>query len=78
MKFRAVKRCIRDDINKDFLVELVMIFSYRVGKCKAIPVQAVETLRAARGGGPHLFRHSAHRWRRPLSTPRKIPGTHFC
>jgi hypothetical protein len=24
MKFRAVKRCIRDDINKDFLVELVM------------------------------------------------------
>jgi hypothetical protein len=24
MKFIAVKRCIRKDINKDFLVELVM------------------------------------------------------
>jgi hypothetical protein len=50
-----------------------------------ILIQAVEALRVARGWGSHIFRHSAHRWgkvvsptRRPLFTPRKIPGTKFC
>jgi hypothetical protein len=32
-------------------------------KGKVIPVQAVEALRVARGGGSHIFRYSVHRWR---------------
>jgi hypothetical protein len=35
----------------------------KLKKGKVIPIQAVETLRVARGWGSHIFRHSAHSWR---------------
>jgi hypothetical protein len=38
-----------------------MTWAIKVGK--ALPVQAVEALRIARGWGSHIFRYSAHRWR---------------
>jgi hypothetical protein len=38
------------------------------GKDKAIPIQAMEALRVARGWGFHIFRHSAHRWRQGCQT----------
>jgi hypothetical protein len=33
-------------------------------KGRAIPVQAVESLRVVGGRGSHILRHSAHRWRK--------------
>jgi hypothetical protein len=53
-----------------------------VKKGKVIPVQAVEALRFARVWGSHIFRFidgvkDVSPTRRPLFTPKKLPGTHF-
>jgi hypothetical protein len=57
----------------------------RSAKGKAIPVQAVVTLKFARGWGSHNLDirltdggKVVSLTRRPHFTPRKIPGTHFC
>jgi hypothetical protein len=46
-------------------------------KGKAISIQAVEVLRAVRGWGSHVFRHSAYRWRQgyqPYAPAAFTPG----
>jgi hypothetical protein len=55
------------------------------GKGKAIPVQAVEAFRAARVEAPTFSDIQltvgckiVSPMHRPLFTPTKIPGTHFC
>jgi hypothetical protein len=57
----------------------------KVRQGKVIPVQAMQALRVARGRGSHILNirltdggKVVSLTHRPLFTPRKIPGTHFC